>query len=338
MLSSPGSPPSGPSPGVSFADRCGDLALSRAGPKPRQTRDGHSWRMGSLFSFCPRALSLLRLRPPWRCVGGAGGMTCRLRPDPAFPRSASRRSRDRGPLTQQTLSLAFRGFVCGARSSPRRGGPSRRRAAHPLGRVLSARCASPFVVPLERSRLSQVPETEPVASFPVPSDPFPRATVVGGVPEERVVESVREAHPAPPVGRGRLVVPCRAPAGAGGGLDLAGRVSGCGGPSQRCGAWPAEGRRLFCPAARRARLRFLVPPPKVAKLLAGSVTRARRAWRGKGGLLVGSRPRALRMALCLSLAADPPLLPLSPGGLRNAVLRGPGRGGERIGLGTMHPR
>lgn len=113
LLSSPGFPPSGP-PWAHSADRCGDLTLSRAGPKPRQTRDGHSWRMGPLFSFCPRApCSSASSSSSARC-GGAGrarGEGCGLRPDPALPRSASWRPWDRGPLTQRTLSLAFLGSV-----------------------------------------------------------------------------------------------------------------------------------------------------------------------------------------------------------------------------------
>lgn len=71
-----------PSPVVSFplcSDRCGDVALSRAGPKPRQTRDGHSWRMGPLFSLCLRAPRLSR--PPDDGVWKAGVR------NPARPRS-----------------------------------------------------------------------------------------------------------------------------------------------------------------------------------------------------------------------------------------------------------
>lgn len=66
-------------PRVAVTDRCGDLALSRAGPKPRQTRDGHSWWVGPLFSFCLRAPC--SSFPP---VGGAGG--CRGVRTPARPR------------------------------------------------------------------------------------------------------------------------------------------------------------------------------------------------------------------------------------------------------------
>lgn len=49
-------------------DRCGDFALSWAGPKPRQARDGHSWRMGPLFSSCPRVprLSSLPVGGVWK--------------------------------------------------------------------------------------------------------------------------------------------------------------------------------------------------------------------------------------------------------------------------------
>lgn len=50
-------------------DRCGDVTFSRAGPKPRQTRDGHSWRMGPLFSLCPAGPSPL---PPARRQAARG--------------------------------------------------------------------------------------------------------------------------------------------------------------------------------------------------------------------------------------------------------------------------
>lgn len=73
------------SPGVlsRCPDRCGDVTLSRAGPKPRQTRDGHSWRMGPLFSLCPRA-PLLSCPPEGGVWGGEG---CGIRPDLACPAS-----------------------------------------------------------------------------------------------------------------------------------------------------------------------------------------------------------------------------------------------------------
>src|SRR3712207_3056264 len=54
------------------ADRCGDAVLSRAGPKPCQTRDGRSWRTGPLFSLCPRVPSPVLPRCEWRVGGGRG--------------------------------------------------------------------------------------------------------------------------------------------------------------------------------------------------------------------------------------------------------------------------
>lgn len=59
-------------------DRCGDVTLSRAGPKPRQTRDGHSWRMGPLFSLCPAGPS--PLPPAGRRRVGRGGVRNPARP------------------------------------------------------------------------------------------------------------------------------------------------------------------------------------------------------------------------------------------------------------------
>lgn len=84
-------------------DRCGDGVFSRAGPKLRQARDGHSRRMGPLFSFCPRAPRLSS--PP---VGGVWKSGVRpLRPDPCSPAFCASRCRRRGvpgvPLTRQML-------------------------------------------------------------------------------------------------------------------------------------------------------------------------------------------------------------------------------------------
>lgn len=64
-----GSPAPWASPSLS-TDRCGDSALSWAGPKPRQARDGRSWRTGPLFSSCPRASRLSS--PPLGGVWKAG--------------------------------------------------------------------------------------------------------------------------------------------------------------------------------------------------------------------------------------------------------------------------
>lgn len=86
-----GKPPRGRS--LLPIDRCGDLVLSWAGPKPRQTRDGHPWRMRPLFSLCPRAPpSPAPPRPAVVTAGARGGARrgwgwCGLRPDPALPPS-----------------------------------------------------------------------------------------------------------------------------------------------------------------------------------------------------------------------------------------------------------
>ncbi len=203
--------------------------------------------------------------------------------------------------------------------------------------VLSALCAWSSVVPLERSRSSQVPEAEPVASFPVPSDPLPRATAVGGVSEERVVESVREAHPASPVRRGRLVVRRRK------------RVCWW------CGDWTWWGvlspwRRaepaLWRLASRGAAVFFARHAVLVsacrglaggAKLPVGRGREHSVHGGAKGGFLLGSRPRALRIALlCLSLTARTHRPP--PGALGCQAFGTPFRGartggGARFGWG-----
>lgn len=141
-LSSPGVSPLGFLLGHVFADRCGDVAFSRAGSKPRQTRDGHSWRMGPLFSFCPwapRSSSSSATRCRGGVLRGGCGGVCGLRPDSAFPRFSPQGARGCGvQLTQRTLSLAALGsFTRGEPPSLCRGGPSRGRAAHRPG-VLSA--------------------------------------------------------------------------------------------------------------------------------------------------------------------------------------------------------
>lgn len=151
-----------PSPVAYFplcSDRCGDVALSRAGPKPRQTRDGHSWRMGPLFSLCLRAPRFSR--PP---DGGVWRTGVR---NPARPRSPRLLPHGagggRGLLTQRTLSARPRPCLA-LRLSPRRGGPSRRRALLRLARSSGGAPGAFQVVP-------QVPEAESVASFPAPGGP-----------------------------------------------------------------------------------------------------------------------------------------------------------------------
>lgn len=108
------------------SDRCGDVALSRAGPKPRQTRDGHSWRMGPLFSLCLRAPRLSH-PPDWRCVEGRGAESG---PTPSTPPPASRRRRGQGsPDAADTLRPAS--AVPRVAALPRGGG----------GRPAAAPCA-----------------------------------------------------------------------------------------------------------------------------------------------------------------------------------------------------
>lgn len=184
-----------PSPVVSFplcSDRCGDVALSRAGPKPRQTRDGHSWRMGPLFSLCLRAPRLSR--PPDDGVWKAGVR------NPARPRSppppASRRWRGQGsPDAADTLRSASAVSRVAALPAAGRAVPPPRlaRLARPSGGAPGAY----QVVP-------QVPEAESVASFPAPGGPVgstPFKCVCGG----RVgkVEGGKEASLLSPLaGRG----------------------------------------------------------------------------------------------------------------------------------------
>lgn len=110
-------------PCVFFSDRCGDVALSRAGPKPRRTRDGHSWRMGPLFSLRPRA-PLLSF-PAWLAVcgkerGAEPGPTSLFRLlCPSGRRRGARGLSD----AADTLRPPFPG--CVSRAAPPRGGEGR---------------------------------------------------------------------------------------------------------------------------------------------------------------------------------------------------------------------
>ena len=130
------------------ADRCGDAVLSRAGPKPCQTRDGRSWRTGPLFSLCPRAPSPVLPRCEWRVGGGRGaesGPTSLPRPVPCGVGGVG------VSVTRRMLRLCLLAVSRG-RPSPRWGGPCCRRAARLLGRVSAL--PRPLAVPLECSRSS----------------------------------------------------------------------------------------------------------------------------------------------------------------------------------------
>lgn len=184
---------------VVFSDRCGDVALSRAGPKPRQTRDGHSWRMGPLFSLCLRAPRLSR--PPDGGVWKAGVRT------PARPRSppppASRRRRGQGsPDAADTLRPASAVSRVAALPAAGRAVPPSRPAR--LARSSGGAPGAFQVVP-------QVPEAESVASLSAPGGPvgsIPVKCVCGG----RVgkVEGGKEAFSLSPLA-GRRRVPRRVP-------------------------------------------------------------------------------------------------------------------------------
>lgn len=183
---------------VVFSDRCGDVALSRAGPKPRQTRDGHSWRMGPLFSLCLRAPRLSR--PPDGGVWKAGVRT------PARPRSPRLLPHGaggaRGLLTQRTLSARPRPCLA-LRLSPRRGGPSRRRALRAS--------PGPLVVPLERSRSSlRCPRPSRWRRFPLPAAPSgqSRSSVCAGVESVRSKEGRRHSPSPRSRGGGGCLVVC----------------------------------------------------------------------------------------------------------------------------------
>lgn len=131
-----GKPPRGRS--LLPIDRCGDLVLSWAGPKPRQTRDGRPRRMRPLFSFCPRAPPSPAPPRPAVVAGARGGARrgwgwCGLRPDPGLPPSclAALAGPGSSDAADTLAGLSRRPWVRGERPSPPpRGGPARRRAAH----------------------------------------------------------------------------------------------------------------------------------------------------------------------------------------------------------------
>lgn len=143
-------------------DRCGGCVLSWAGPKLRQARDGHSWRMGPLFSFCPRAPRFSAPPLGW-CAEGRGaepGPTSSLSPRPGGVREGSSWSPDVSETSLACLppSLGWRcGVGCASPAVGEAVAPLTPRVP-PLGRVRVTRSSA---VLLERSRSSvQVPETE----------------------------------------------------------------------------------------------------------------------------------------------------------------------------------
>lgn len=192
------------SPGVlsRCPDRCGDVTLSRAGPKPRQTRDGHSWRMGPLFSLCPRAPTPLLARLKAACGEGRGAESG---PTSRAPPPASRRWRGRGLLDAAEHTPPGPRARASRTALPPRGGEGAVQPPRPCA------LSGPSVgAPGALQVVSQVPEAEPVVSFPAPGDPSVEVTPAGSCAAASVggVESVRwRGSPLPrPLGRG---VPCR---------------------------------------------------------------------------------------------------------------------------------
>nr|XP_023398305.1 uncharacterized protein LOC111749210 [Loxodonta africana] len=200
-------PPGSPGGGV-FSSLVPGLTRSmwccRALPgrsEPRKTRDGHSWRMGPLFSLSARPLA-----PPPRppvCAEGRGtesGPTSLI-----CPRSRPRgqRRRWRGPETEQTASARGPGVLprVGPSPAPRAGGSlvRRTRAPHP---VVPVRLEWPFGGALERSSRPSVLSRVAV--------PFPRSQP-GHRSRSRVprqASGVRGAYPRGPRAR-RSLAPVR---------------------------------------------------------------------------------------------------------------------------------
>lgn len=185
------------------ADRCGDAVLSRAGPKPCQTRDGRSWRTGPLFSLCPRVPSPVLPRCEWRVGGGRGaesGPTSLPCPVPCGVGGVG------VSVTRRMLRLCLLAV-------------SRRRPLPTVGRAVSPPRRAPFRA---RERVPPAVGGAPGAFQVVPQAPeaewrccslFPSASsgdrCCAGVSEERGVESVREACPSPSGGTGASSPPPR---------------------------------------------------------------------------------------------------------------------------------
>lgn len=138
-------------------------AVFGPGPKPRQARDGHSWRMRPLFSLCPRA-SVLSSPPSVVC----GRQGCGTGFDLAFP-----------ALSPRSGSRDAMGCVVGSRRPPlpHRGEGGGRRAAPrapPDRRVcvlaLASRVGAPGAL---RADVEKVHEAERRSSFPVPGATAP---------------------------------------------------------------------------------------------------------------------------------------------------------------------
>lgn len=140
--------------------------------------------------------------PParWRCVEGRGADSG---PTPFPPASClTAPAGARGLLTQRTLSARPRPCLA-LRLSPRRGGPSRRRALR----------ASPglLVVPLERSRSSlRCPRPSRWRRFPLPAAPSgqSRSSVCAGVESVRSKEGRRHSPSPRSRGGGGCLVVC----------------------------------------------------------------------------------------------------------------------------------
>lgn len=252
-------------PRVAVTDRCGDLALSRAGPKPCQTRDGHSWWVGPLFSFCLRAPC--SSFPP---VGGAGG--CRGVRTPARPRppvAAGLGSADAADTLAGLSWLFVVGdllpVVGGAHPMPRCSPPGR------AERVAPGPPWCPWSAPGRLRCLKPSGGAVPCSQ----RTPLWVTAIGGDARGGRVAESVKGGTPVPPaVGSGRLVVPAPQrpllPGGCGG-LTWWGELSDRGGPSRRRGAWPKppseRGLSVSCPArcCRCFASVFLGPHPEARR-------------------------------------------------------------------------
>lgn len=260
------SPPLTPGlPRVAVTDRCGDLAFSRAGPKPCQTRDGHSWWVGPLFSFCLRAPC--SSFPPVGGAGGCRGVRTPARPQP--PVAAGLGSADAADTLAGLSWLLVVGdllpVVGGAHPMPRCSPPGR------AERVAPGPPWCPWSAPGRLRCLKPSGGAVPCSQ----RTPLRVAAVGGDARGGRVAESVKGSTPVPPaVGSGRLVVPAPQrpllPGGCGG-LTWWGELSDRGGPSRRRGAWPKppseRGLSVSCPACccRCFASVFLGPHPEARR-------------------------------------------------------------------------
>lgn len=328
-------------------DRCGDVALSRAGPKPRQPRDGHSLVNGTALLALPAGPSpLLPVRR--RCVEGKG---CGTRPDLGVTPVVS--------VTQRTPSARLSRLALSRAPFPAAGRGCPVVAPHVPPRWACGRCFAlalggcPWSAPGRpagaRGRAGGVVSRSPRAP---PSGP-PLSAVRWRASPAGESGRVRGRHARPPRGRGAGPSQ-RVPRGR----PRRGRVSGCRPLADReswiffaaaCSSVTVDFFFFLSPASCRCSRRntagsLLVNcgrrPPVEAR---GRRPEAARARSSRAlALSLSRRPLSRALVCVFTLCFDPDPVGSSPGpppcslGSVSSWLRGPG-GVFLLGLGDDTP-